>query len=189
MTRDHRGLGRKIANDLDFHRRAVSCSKGIWTMFVRGIDEYTNRTHRHRPAVHCRRRRHHRLAGAREHRGRDLPRRVADRPRHAVHQRRVQPSPAGQATSTPPAKSTAAVQNGPAFRTARNRPLLDALEDDGVQPETACRSVNAASAASASSPARPSTPKKPCCPCPMASSAGEHNCVAYPITDLAIARP
>lgn len=70
------------------------------------------------------------------------------------------------------------------FRTPRNRPLLDALEDHGIQPEAACRSGE-------------------CSLCRVRVLKGEvhsadeaklrmsdaafgyvHSCVAYPMTDV-----
>jgi ferredoxin len=35
---------------------------------------------------------------------------------------------------------TVTISGGASFRTPRNRPLLEALEDRGAQPEAACRS-------------------------------------------------
>ncbi|MFJ9691429.1 FAD-binding oxidoreductase [Kitasatospora sp. NPDC101183] len=79
------------------------------------------------------------------------------------------------------------VQGGPSFLTPRGRPLLDALEDNGVRPEVGCRSGE-------------------CSLCRVRVLSGEvfnaeearlrlsdarfghvHSCVAYPVTDVEIA--
>jgi glycine betaine catabolism B len=89
------------------------------------------------------------------------------------------------ADADPSGKVTVTV-GGKSFRTPRNRPLLDALEDEGVRPEAACRSGE-------------------CSLCRVRVLEGEvhnaeearlrlsdsrfryaHSCVAYPITDVEI---
>lgn len=87
----------------------------------------------------------------------------------------------------PDAEVTVRVAGGPSFRAPRRRPLLDALEDHGVQPEVACRSGE-------------------CSLCRVRVVSGEvfnaeearlrssdlefgwiHSCVAYPLTDVELA--
>ncbi|GHG08948.1 2Fe-2S iron-sulfur cluster-binding protein [Streptomyces zaomyceticus] len=85
---------------------------------------------------------------------------------------------------TDPAREVTVATRGTAFRTRRGRPLLDALEDAGVRPESACRSgecglcrirvlkgeVHHAEEARL----RLSDP----------DSGYAHACVAYPLTDV-----
>lgn len=100
---------------------------------------------------------------------------------------RPQEQPRWPAGIDPDAEVTVSVAGGPSFRSPRNRPLLDALEDHGVQPEVACRSGE-------------------CSLCRVRIVSGEvfsadearlrrsdaafgwvHCCVAYPLTDVELA--
>jgi len=86
----------------------------------------------------------------------------------------------------PAAEVTVSVRGGPSFRSPRRRPLLDALEDQGVRTEAACRSGE-------------------CSLCRVRVLSGEvhtaeearlrlsdrrfgytHSCVAYPLTDVEV---
>ncbi|REK91811.1 flavodoxin reductase [Streptomyces inhibens] len=87
-------------------------------------------------------------------------------------------------TDKAPDEEVTVTVRGTSFRTPRNRPLLDALEDQGIRPEVACRSGE-------------------CSLCRVRVLTGEvhnaeearlrlsdpgagytHSCVAYPLTDL-----
>ncbi|MBF6339013.1 2Fe-2S iron-sulfur cluster binding domain-containing protein [Nocardia abscessus] len=89
-------------------------------------------------------------------------------------------------TGADPDDEVTVTVGGTSFRTLRNRPLLDALEDNGIRPETACRSGE-------------------CSLCRVRIVKGEvhtaaeaklrlsdekfgytHSCVAYPISDVEI---
>lgn len=100
---------------------------------------------------------------------------------------RPETQPSWPAGIDPNGEVTVSVVGGPSFQTPRNRPLLDALEDHGVQPEAACRSGE-------------------CSLCRIRVVSGDvfnaeearlrmsdatfgwvHSCVGYPLTDVKLA--
>jgi ferredoxin-NADP reductase len=100
---------------------------------------------------------------------------------------RPEAQPGWPAHLDPRHEVTVSVRGGPTFRSARKRPLLDALEDHGVHPEAACRSgecslcrvrVLSGDVFNAQEARRRMSD---------ASFGYIHSCVAYPITDVEIA--
>ncbi|MEV0292010.1 FAD-binding oxidoreductase [Nocardia sp. NPDC050710] len=85
-----------------------------------------------------------------------------------------------------PAEEVTVTVAGTSFRTPRNRPLLDALEDNGIRPEAACRSGECSlcrvrvvkGAVHTAEEAKPRLSD--------AQFGYTHSCVAYPITDVEI---
>jgi ferredoxin len=75
---------------------------------------------------------------------------------------------------------------GRSFRTPRGRPLLDALEDNGIAPESACRSGECSlcrvrvvtGTVHSAEEAKPRLSD--------AQAGYVHCCVAYPITDVTV---
>jgi ferredoxin len=86
----------------------------------------------------------------------------------------------------PTAEVTVAVRGRGTFRSPRNRPLLDALEDNGFQPEASCRSgecslcrvrvVSGSVHNAAEARLRMSDP----------GFGFTHSCSAFPVTDVEV---
>ncbi|MFE5297071.1 FAD-dependent oxidoreductase [Streptomyces sp. NPDC056632] len=83
-----------------------------------------------------------------------------------------------------PAAEVTVTAAGRSFRTRRDRPLLDALEDQGIRPEAGCRSGECSlcrvrvvkGTVHSAEEARPRLSDAP--------SGYAHSCVAYPLTDV-----
>ncbi|MEV6059932.1 2Fe-2S iron-sulfur cluster-binding protein [Nocardia asteroides] len=85
--------------------------------------------------------------------------------------------PTGEVTVTIGAKS---------FRSPRNRPLLDALEDNGVRPEAACRSGECSLCRVRICKGRVHTAEEAKLRMSDEQFGYTHSCVAYPISDVEI---
>lgn len=70
------------------------------------------------------------------------------------------------------------------FRTPRNRPLLDALEDNGIRPEAACRSGECSLCRVRVCAGRVHTAEEAQLRLSDTASGYTHSCVAYPISDV-----
>ncbi|MGW6697428.1 FAD-binding oxidoreductase [Nocardia sp. NPDC055049] len=70
------------------------------------------------------------------------------------------------------------------FRTPRNRPLLDALEDNGIRPEAACRSGECSLCRVRICKGKVYTADEAKLRLSDTASGYTHSCVAYPITDV-----
>ncbi|WP_328841640.1 FAD-binding oxidoreductase [Streptomyces europaeiscabiei] len=73
---------------------------------------------------------------------------------------------------------------GRTFRTRRDRPLLDALEDEGIRPETACRSGECSLCRIRVLKGTVHTADEAKLRMSDARLGYTHSCVAYPITDV-----
>lgn len=73
---------------------------------------------------------------------------------------------------------------GSSFRTPRNRPLLDALEDNGIRPEVACRSGECSLCRVRVCEGRVYTAPQAKLRMSDTRSGYTHSCVAYPISDV-----
>ncbi|MGK8524830.1 FAD-binding oxidoreductase [Nocardia asteroides] len=83
----------------------------------------------------------------------------------------------------PTAEVTVTV-GGTSFRTPRNRPLLDALEDNGIQPEAACRSGECSLCRVRIVKGEVHTAEQAGLRLSDARFGYTHSCVAYPISDV-----
>ncbi|KAF0845319.1 FAD-binding oxidoreductase [Nocardia caishijiensis] len=75
---------------------------------------------------------------------------------------------------------------GRSFRTPRRRPLLDALEDNGIRPEAACRSGECSLCRVRVCKGRVHTAEEAKLRLSDETFGYTHSCVAYPITDVEI---
>ncbi len=74
--------------------------------------------------------------------------------------------------------------DGTSFQTPRNRPLLDALEDNGIRPEAACRSGECSLCRVRVCQGTVYTAEQAKLRMSDARSGYTHSCVAYPISDV-----
>ncbi|WP_330228509.1 FAD-binding oxidoreductase [Nocardia sp. NBC_00508] len=82
-----------------------------------------------------------------------------------------------------PAEEVTVTVGGSSFRTPRNRPLLDALEDNGIRPEAACRSGECSLCRLRVVKGQVHTAEEAKLRLSDAQFGYTHSCVAYPITD------
>ncbi|WP_280497605.1 2Fe-2S iron-sulfur cluster-binding protein [Nocardia asiatica] len=75
---------------------------------------------------------------------------------------------------------------GTSFRTPRNRPLLDTLEDNGIRPEAACRSGECSLCRIRIVQGEVHTAEEAGLRLSDEKSGYTHFCVAYPISDVEI---
>lgn len=75
---------------------------------------------------------------------------------------------------------------GTTFSTPRNRPLLDALEDNGIQPEAACRSGECSLCRVRIRQGEVYTAPQARLRMSDAGAGYTHSCVAYPMTDVVL---
>ncbi|TWP47036.1 2Fe-2S iron-sulfur cluster binding domain-containing protein [Lentzea tibetensis] len=85
-----------------------------------------------------------------------------------------------------PAGEVTVTVKGRSFRTPRNRPLLDALEDQGVQPEAACRSGECSLCRVRVLRGQVHTAEEAKLRMSDAKFGYTHSCVAYPLTDTEV---
>ncbi|MCD0449271.1 FAD-binding oxidoreductase [Actinocorallia sp. API 0066] len=83
-----------------------------------------------------------------------------------------------------PAEEVTVTFRGRSFRTPRSRPLLDALEDQGVRPEAACRSGECSLCRVRVRKGDVHNAQEAQLRLSDATSGHVHSCVAYPLTDL-----
>ncbi|WP_028476854.1 2Fe-2S iron-sulfur cluster-binding protein [Nocardia sp. CNY236] len=83
-----------------------------------------------------------------------------------------------------PNTEVSVVIGGKSFRTPRNRPLLDALEDNGIRPETACRSGECSLCRIRIVEGEVHTAAEAELRLSDARFGYTHSCVAYPISDV-----
>ncbi|MFE7778623.1 FAD-binding oxidoreductase [Streptomyces sp. NPDC057445] len=81
---------------------------------------------------------------------------------------------------------TVTATGSPPFRTPRNRPLLDALEDNGVRPEAACRSGECGLCVVRVVKGELHTAQEARLRMADEQFGYTHSCVAYPLTDVEI---
>ncbi|MFD8320605.1 FAD-binding oxidoreductase [Kitasatospora purpeofusca] len=86
-------------------------------------------------------------------------------------------------TGTDPATEVAVTARGRTFRTRRDRPLLDALEDAGIRPEAACRSGECGLCRIRVVKGHVHTATEARLRLSDERFGYTHSCVAYPITD------
>jgi glycine betaine catabolism B len=89
-------------------------------------------------------------------------------------------------TGVDPAGEVTVTVGRVSFPTPRNRPLLDALEDNGVRPEAACRSGECSLCRIRILGGQVHTASQAHLRASDAASDYVHSCVAYPITDVDI---
>ncbi|WP_043725263.1 FAD-binding oxidoreductase [Nocardia asiatica] len=85
-----------------------------------------------------------------------------------------------------PAGKVTVTVGGTSFRTPRNRPLLDALEDNGIRPEAACRSGECSLCRIRIVKGEVHTAEEARLRLSDEKSGYTHSCVAYPISDVEI---
>jgi ferredoxin-NADP reductase len=85
-----------------------------------------------------------------------------------------------------PAGEVSVTVRGTTFRTRRGRPLLDALEDHGIQPEVACRSGECSLCRVRVRSGVVHSADEARLRRSDAAAGYVHSCVAYPITDVAL---
>ncbi|MEU7169230.1 FAD-binding oxidoreductase [Streptomyces morookaense] len=85
---------------------------------------------------------------------------------------------------TAPDAEVTVTARGRTFRTRRDRPLLDALEDEGVRPEAACRSGECSLCRVRVVKGTVHTAEEARLRLSDAQFGYTHSCVAYPITDV-----
>ncbi|WP_040687971.1 2Fe-2S iron-sulfur cluster-binding protein [Nocardia vinacea] len=85
-----------------------------------------------------------------------------------------------------PAEHVTVTVGGISFRTPRNRPLLDALEDNGIRPETACRSGECSLCRVRVVKGEVHTAEEAKLRLSDEQFGYTHSCVAYPISDVEI---
>ncbi|WP_306369308.1 2Fe-2S iron-sulfur cluster-binding protein [Nocardiopsis sp. CC223A] len=83
-----------------------------------------------------------------------------------------------------PAEEVGVTVGGTSFRTPRNRPLLDALEDQGIRPEAACRSGECSLCRVRVLKGRVHSAEEARLRLSDERSGYVHSCVAYPVTDV-----
>lgn len=88
------------------------------------------------------------------------------------------------ADADPAEQVTVTLRSGGGFRTPRNRPLLDALEDQGVRPEAACRSGECSLCRVRVVKGRVHNAQEAKLRLSDERFGYTHSCVAYPLTDL-----
>jgi ferredoxin-NADP reductase len=98
---------------------------------------------------------------------------------------RPQDQPHWPADTDPSQNVTVTVRSGK-FRTPRGRPLLDALEDHGIRPETACRSGECSLCRIRILKGDVYTADEAKLRMSDHTSGYTHSCVAYPLTDIEI---
>ncbi|MUN36826.1 2Fe-2S iron-sulfur cluster-binding protein [Actinomadura litoris] len=84
----------------------------------------------------------------------------------------------------PPEEEVTVTVRGTAFRTPRGRPLLDALEDNGVRPESACRSGECSLCRVRVLKGEVHSAEEARLRMADHASGHVHSCVAYPLTDV-----
>ncbi|MEU5761174.1 FAD-binding oxidoreductase [Nocardia sp. NPDC047648] len=87
-------------------------------------------------------------------------------------------------TGTDPATEVTVTVGSTSFRTPRNRPLLDALEDNGIRPEAACRSGECSLCRIRVLKGEVHTAEEAKPRLSDARFGYTHSCVAYPISDV-----
>jgi len=85
-----------------------------------------------------------------------------------------------------PTEEVTVTVRGQRFRSPRNRPLLDALEDNGVRPETACRSGECSLCRVRVVHGQVHTAQEAKLRLSDQQFGYTHSCVAYPMTDVEI---
>ncbi|MFG2193664.1 2Fe-2S iron-sulfur cluster-binding protein [Streptomyces sp. NPDC048639] len=85
-----------------------------------------------------------------------------------------------------PAEEVTVTAGGTSFRTPRNRPLLDALEDHGIRPEAACRSGECGLCVVRVVKGEVHTAEEARLRLSDGPFGYTHSCVAYPLTDAEI---
>ncbi|GLZ30073.1 putative oxidoreductase [Lentzea sp. NBRC 105346] len=83
-----------------------------------------------------------------------------------------------------PTEQVTVTARGRTFRTPRNRPLLDALEDNGIQPESACRSGECSLCRVRVCSGTVHNASEAKLRLTDAAYGYTHSCVAYPLTDV-----
>ncbi|WP_306362938.1 FAD-binding oxidoreductase [Nocardia sp. CC227C] len=89
-------------------------------------------------------------------------------------------------TGADPAEEVTVTVRGTSFRTPRNRPLLDALEDNGIRPEAACRSGECSLCRVRIVKGEVHTATEAALRLSDAQFGYTHSCVAYPISDVEV---
>lgn len=89
-------------------------------------------------------------------------------------------------SGTDPAAEVTVTAGTRTFRTPRNRPLLDALEDQGIRPEAACRSGECSLCRVRIIKGDVHTAQEAKLRMSDERSGYTHSCVAYPLTDIEI---
>ncbi|MEV0173274.1 FAD-binding oxidoreductase [Streptomyces sp. NPDC050803] len=87
-------------------------------------------------------------------------------------------------TDTAPDAEVTVTARGRSFRTRRDRPLLDALEDEGIRPEAACRSGECSLCRVRVIKGTVHTAEEARLRLSDEQFGYTHSCVAYPITDI-----
>lgn len=87
-------------------------------------------------------------------------------------------------TDVDPAAEVTVTAGSASFRTPRNRPLLDALEDNGIRPEAACRSGECSLCRVRILKGEVHTAEEAKLRLSDAQFGYTHSCVAYPISDV-----
>lgn len=90
----------------------------------------------------------------------------------------------GWPAAVDPAERVTVTVDGTSFQTPRNRPLLDALEDNGIRPEAACRSGECSLCRVRVLTGEVYTAEQAELRMSDARSGYTHSCVAYPISDV-----